>query len=68
MHLVETGCEQSMMAVFSTGERAVTGAALLRFTAFLRQEVDLLPAGHPMRARYQGQLAALEPLAGPISL
>ena len=46
---------------------AITGRATVRYAAFLREELDRLPATHPLHLRYSGQLGRLECQLGPVA-
>ncbi len=44
--------------------RAITNASTARFTAWLRREIDCLPAWHALHPEYARQLAELEAKTG----
>lgn len=47
-----------------SADQAATGQAIVRLTAFLREEIETLPQGHPLASEYRAQLAQLDPFVG----
>lgn len=41
-------------------EAAITAGATVRYAAFLKRELEILPSAHPLYRRYSDQLGLLE--------
>lgn len=56
----ETGIQEAMPVFVHRDERAITEQATMRFIAFARRELELIPEWHPQFHEYQCQLRRLE--------
>lgn len=50
---------QQSLPVFVQDEQAITRQSIVRYVAWLRQELELLPGWHPLHHEYQQELASL---------
>jgi hypothetical protein len=58
--------EQQSLGVFSDDStESISGRSMIRYVAFLRAELDLVPRWHPLHRRYSGQIAQIEHRLGP---